>query len=266
MARLIRVLLAAGLSMPMALPAAAQASATRGVTYRLDDGATFQRGCFGPCACPVGVTAPIRGTFRLIPDSSDPLFVHCTVANVLFKVSMPDGTVLPVTGSGTFTIGGEVAITEALSLDLAVGTDPVEHFDSGLVVPSVPFPVIDLEISIHGAFCFDTVIRVRARPAPRLDVGRDAIDWDLDPADSAFDAVRGDLAALRGTAGDYRAATVECIAADVPVASVPWTLSPTPGGMDWFLVRPHAGSYDAWDSTPVAPRDAGIDAAAGACP
>jgi hypothetical protein len=266
MARLIPVLLGASLSALMASQVAAQTSAQPGVNYRLDDGSTFQRGCFGPCACPVGVIVPVRGTFRLTPSGSDPLFEYFAVTNVHWTVSEPDGTSLPITGSGTFKIGGEVAITEELSLDLVVGSDPVQHFDSGLVVPQVRFPLLNLTISIHGVYCFDTVIKLLARPFPKIDVGRDAIGWDPDPPATSYDAVRGDLGALRATGGDYRAATEECIASDLADVWVPFTPSPTPGRAYWFLVRTRGGSYDAWDSALAAPRDVGIDAAPSSCP
>lgn len=266
MARLIQVVLVASLSALMAQPAAAQTSALPSVHYRLDDGSTYQRGCFGPCACPVMEQGAVKGTFRLTPSAPDPLFDYFTVSNVDWTVQLPHGGVLPIRGSGTFKIGGEVAIQEQLSLDLVVGNDPVQHFDSGVVSPRVPFPLLDLTISIHGVYCFDTVIQVRARPFPRLAVERDAIEWDPDPPATAYEAVRGNLEALRVTGGDYRVATEECVASDVAAESVPFQLTPAPGHGYWFLLRTQGGSYDAWDSTPAAPRDAGIDTAPASCP
>ena len=266
MRRLIPVLLAASASVLATQMVAAQASTFHSVDYRLDGGSIFQRGCFGPCGCPAGPILPIRGTFRLTPASADPLFEHYAVTNVDWTVSQPDGSTLSVVGSGTFKIGGEVAITEELSLDLVVGSDVVQHFDSGVVVAPVQFPLLDLTISIHGVYCYDTVIRVRARPFPRLDVGRDAIKWDPDPPATLYDVVRGDLGTLRARGGDYRVATEQCVANDLAALSVPFTLSPAAGDAYWFLLRTRGGSYDAWDSMLAAPRDAGIDAARGSCP
>jgi hypothetical protein len=147
-----------------------------------------------------------------------------------------------------------------------VGDDPVQHFDSGVVAPPVPFPLLDLTISIHGAYCFDTVIQVRARPFPSLAVERDAIGWDSDPPATVYEAVRGNLGTLRTTGGDYQAATEECVASNVTADPVPFQLSPAPGEAYWFLVRTEGGSYDAWDSMPAASRDAGIGAASATCP
>jgi hypothetical protein len=266
MTRLIAALLGASLSALTAPPVIAQASTSPGVNYRLDDGSTFQRGCFDPCACPAGPILPIQGTFRLTPTSSDPLFDHYAVTNVEWMVRQPDGSTLSVAGSGTFKIGGEVAITEELSLDLVVGSEAVQHFDSGVVAPPVQFPLLDLTISIHGMYCYDTVIRVRARPFPRLDVERDAIAWDSDPPATFYDVVRGDLGTLRVTGGNYRVATEQCVTNDRAALSVPFTLSPAAGDGYWFLLRTKGGSYDAWDSMLAASRDLGINAARGSCP
>jgi hypothetical protein len=266
MRRLIQVALVASLPALIVPPAASQSSALHGVPYRLDDDSTFQRGCFAPCACPVMEQGAVKGTFRLTPSSSDPLFQYYTVTNVNWTVQLPNGATLPIQGSGTFKIGGEFAVQEQLSLDLVVGNDPVQHFDSGVVAPRVPFPGLDLTISIHGVYCFDTVIEVRAHPIPELAVGRDAIEWDPDPPATRYEAVRGNLASLRMTGGDYRAGTVECVANDVPDVPVSFQLAPDPGEAYWFLVRTEGGSYDAWDSMPAAPRDAGIDASPAACP
>jgi len=266
MARLIQVVLVASLTALMAQPAAAQSSALPGIPYRLDDDSTYQRGCFGPCACPVLEQGAVKGTFRLTPSSPDPLFDYYTVSNVEWTVQLPHGGVVPIRGSGTFKIGGEVAIQEQLSLDLVVGNDPVQHFDSGVVSPRVPFPRMDLTISIHGVYCFDTVIQVRARPLPKLAVEPDVISWDPDPPATVYDVVRGNLGTLRATGGDYRVATEECVADAVAADSVPFQISPPPGVGYWFLVRTEGGSYDAWDSTPAAPRDAEIDVAPASCP
>ena len=266
MTRLVHVLLMAGLLALMAPLVRAQSSAVPGVHYRLDNDSTFQRGCFDPCACPVMENAPIGGKFRLTPSGSDSLYQYYAVTNVDWVVTQSNGTTLRIRGSGTFKIGGEFAITEQLSLDLVVGDDPVQHFDSGVVAPRVPFPLLDLTISIHGVFCFDTVIQVRARPFPSLAVEHDAIGWDPDPPATLYEAVRGNLGTLRANGGDYQAATEECLADNVSADPVPFQRSPAPGESYWFLVRTEGGSYDAWDSMLAAPRDAGIDAAPVSCP
>jgi hypothetical protein len=144
----------------------AQTDATRPVLYRLEKGSTYQFGCFEPCLCPILDAVPVRGTFVLTFAGFDGLFTTYKVTDVNWTASLGDPE-LRITGSGTYTTGGEFAVQQRLVLDLKVGDQPVEHFDSGLVTGSrVPFPGIDLRVSIHGEYCFDTVIEVNALPVP----------------------------------------------------------------------------------------------------
>ena len=47
-----------------------------------------------------------------------------------------------------------------------MGGGDAEHFDSGLVAESVPFPEINVAISTNHQFCFDTVFNLDASPEP----------------------------------------------------------------------------------------------------
>jgi len=71
-----------------------------------------------------------------------------------------------VSGSGAYKVGGEFALQQELTLDLKVGDNAAQHFDSGLVGSSVPFPAIDVTISINNMTCFDTVFHVVTTPVP----------------------------------------------------------------------------------------------------
>jgi hypothetical protein len=133
--------------------------------YRLDKGSQYEKGCFGPCLCPVLFSEPARGTFVLTPRSFDGLFTWYTVSDVNWLVTL-GGNDTFVTGSGTYRIGGEFALQQELTLDLQVGDDTVEHFTSGLVTGPAPFPDIAVTISIDNQTCFDTVFRVNASPVP----------------------------------------------------------------------------------------------------
>lgn len=137
--------------------------------YRLNKDATFQRGCFAPCLCPMMQETQVRGTFVLTPAGFDGRFNHYTVSDVNWIVSLGDPE-LRVTGQGKFSIGGEFALQQQLQLDLKVGDEPVQHFDSGLVGAGAPFPEILAKISIHGEYCFDTVIVVSASPVPAAEI------------------------------------------------------------------------------------------------
>jgi len=140
------------------------AAGSTGTVYRLNKDSTFEQGCFAPCLCPVWLSAPPRGTFVLTPTGFDGLFNTYAVSDVNWLVSI-GGTDTIVTGSGTYKIGGEVALQQELSLDLQIGGGKVEHLDSGLV-GGTAFPEINATISINGQVCFDTVFGVSASPVP----------------------------------------------------------------------------------------------------
>ncbi len=136
------------------------------VIYRLsEETSTYQTGCFPPCLCPPGPEFNIRGTFKLTPAGSDLLFQYYDVSDVNWIVSSVEPKVR-LTGSGTYKIGGEVALTQQLTLDLQTNDGPVEHFDSGLVPIETSFPGIAVTVSMNMMFCLDTVIHVDAQPVP----------------------------------------------------------------------------------------------------
>src|SRR6185503_17896662 len=141
------------------------ASAQTSTLYRLNKDSTFQQGCFPPCLCPIMIAMPVKGTFVLTPTGFDGLFNTYAVSDVNWLVSI-GGSDTTVTGSGTYKIGGEFALQQQLSLDLQVGGDKVQHFDSGLVAGPAPFPDIKVTISVNGQVCYDTVVEVSASPVP----------------------------------------------------------------------------------------------------
>ncbi|HTO90700.1 MAG TPA: hypothetical protein VMJ70_06170 [Candidatus Sulfotelmatobacter sp.] len=147
------------------------ALATIGSTARADVGTLYslltppsslQTGCFGPCECPVQLN-PTYGSFELVPAGTDPLYANYEVRNYIASFNNGPGAVA-ITGSGRYRIGGEFALTQQLVLDLSVWGQPAQHFDSGIVPVSVPFPQIDLSSALHGFACHDSVIVVDARP------------------------------------------------------------------------------------------------------
>ena len=258
-----------GIAVAAILPAYSQTSPARQVIYKLDKDALFQKGCFGPCACPVLISDQLRGTFALTHLGFDGLFDNYAVTNVNWVVNQ-NGTKLPIRGSGTYKVGGEFAIQQQLSLDLTVGSDPVQHFDSGVVTGPSDFPRINLTISINGVFCFDTVIDVRSRPAMQIALTGSGLSWEPVPQASGYDVVRGDLRTLRSSGGDFTAATTGCLASNAPSTSVFFSDDPAPGEGFWFLARWVGASpgdtYDEDDPAQMGTSDAAIDAAAASCP
>ena len=150
------------LAVAAAAPAGAQ-STTSPTLYRLEAGSSFSRGCYGPCQCPVFTTQDIRGTYTLALDHVDPLFTWYRVEKVNWVVAL-GGVDTRVTGSGTYRVGGEVALQQQMKLTLTIGDEGAQTFDSGLVSGGGSFPEIDIAMSMNGMSCFDTVIDIRSKP------------------------------------------------------------------------------------------------------
>lgn len=136
-----------------------------GTLYVLEKGSAFERGCFPPCMCPALILDDLRGTFVLRPHplAAPSLFDTYQVDVVRWRVGRGEQE-LEIRGSGSYEVGGEFALEQRLALDLQVGSEPVQRFDSGFVVPPADFPRIQARISVNGEYCFDTVFDVRAVP------------------------------------------------------------------------------------------------------
>ena len=128
--------------------------------YRLNQDSTFEQGCYAPCECPVMVDFGVRGTLLLTPTGFDGQFNTYAVEDVRWVVSV-GGTDKLYTGQGTYKVS---EVQQELSLYLQEDGGTVQHFDSGLVQQSTPFPDIKVTISIHGQVCYDTVFGVSASP------------------------------------------------------------------------------------------------------
>ena len=269
MKRLISVVFGVVALACTALATRADSSGSGASLYTLRKDSHMECGCFAPCECPVLLQGPVAGRFRLRFEGFDGLFENYTVDHLRWVVHQPSGDVV-VTGAGTYRIGGEAARQHQLSLDLQVGSDLVQHFDSGLMVPTSNFPNIDARISIHGEWCHDTVFDLRARRVRPLTVGRSTLSWDAAPAVSGHDVVHGSLSTLRSFGGDFSVAVHACDAENASANSIPCAAEPSPGEGYWFLLRDVeagiAGSYDSGSESQVAPEDASIAGSPSACP
>jgi hypothetical protein len=135
--------------------------------YRLTQASGYQDGCFDPCACPVQLRGGLIGAFKMTPAPPDPLYRIFKISDLNWFV--PEyGTW--VTGTGTYKIGGEFALTQELSLDLKVADRDVQHYDSGLVPGGADFPAFDLTVSMNNMVCHDTVFHVAALPVSPVEV------------------------------------------------------------------------------------------------
>jgi hypothetical protein len=94
--------------------------------------------------------------------------------------------------------------------------------------------------------------------------------WSTVEGATGYDAVKGTLSALRATAGDFGAATTECLGSSIGAGPVSDDDLPASGDALWYLVRPRncagAGTYDSDGPAQAAPRDAEIAASPAACP
>jgi hypothetical protein len=132
--------------------------------YVLTDHSAYNIGCYGPCDCAVRGYG-LEGTFLLRFVAVDPLYTHYAVEN-LRGFFLQDGVTVPVTGEGEYRIGGEVALTHQMRLDLRIdGRDP-RAFDSGVVPGGSTFPDIVISVAAHGFACYDTVIDLSAKQLP----------------------------------------------------------------------------------------------------
>jgi hypothetical protein len=146
--------------------------------YKLTDSSRFETGCFTVCDCAV-LARPLRGTFGLEPAAPGPLFDEYRVVDI--RWFLPDSTPnVSISGSGTYRVGGEVAVQHQMVLDLSVDGGPIQRFDSGLVTTTNGFPAIEIRIPLHGdSACFDTVLVVHAEPAATTDVESASIGSEL---------------------------------------------------------------------------------------
>ena len=86
--------------------------------YRLLDGSTLLDEC--PICDHLSRPVPLRGDFDLVLVGTDPLNSHYHLFNVLFLVENYDAVTYMVGGEGDYTVGGEVAVRQTLTLDVDV--------------------------------------------------------------------------------------------------------------------------------------------------
>ena len=137
-------------------------------------GSTFQRGCFDPCDCLLGPERPMIGTFALVPLMEELYLTEFAVVNVDWHVlfnSVSDS--IPIRGFGVYQLLGDFVLQQRLALDLIVGDEPRTHFDSGVDMDEVLFPIIDSIVSVNNIVCYDTVLHVIGVPAGGAPCGSD---------------------------------------------------------------------------------------------
>lgn len=162
------------------------------------------------------------------------------------------------------TAAGQSVAQVAAALAAAINADPalralrVSAFSTGAALV-VGGTITDLTIADAGL-----------REALDLRVLRDALWWSSVSGRIGYDVVRGDLGALRAAAGDFSAATRQCLADNRVPTTLPFSAIQAAGEGWWFLVRKVAptgpGTYDSGGASQSGSRDAGIAASANTCP
>ena len=93
--------------------------------------------------------------------------------------------------------------------------------------------------------------------------------WRFVSPGTVFDALRGDLLALRGSGGDYAAAGIECLEDDGTDRKIIDFDEPSTGNGYFYLVRGvncgGGGTYDAFGPGQAGPRDPAITASSLDC-
>jgi uncharacterized membrane protein len=110
------------------------------------------------------------------------------------------------------------------------------------------------------------VVLLADKPAP----GTARLSWSAIAGATGYDVVRGSLAALRSSGGNFSAATNACLEDDLTATTRDDGDTPDPGDGHWYLVRATscggAASFDSGAPSQAASRDAGIEASPYACP
>ncbi|MBI4602098.1 MAG: hypothetical protein HY721_09075 [Planctomycetes bacterium] len=168
----------------------ASGGAPDGLFYELGEASSYTQGCFPPCLCPIMTVEGMAGTFRLSFAGSNGLSSEYAVSEVDWTVPLDPPR--RIAGSGTYTVGGEVASMHQLVLDLSIDGEAPQRFDSGLVAGGGTFPeALEIDVSVNKQECFDTVLAVRARAAVPLSPAFSRGDSNADGAFDISDAVFG---------------------------------------------------------------------------
>jgi hypothetical protein len=223
----------AGALGPGVSPALAQGAPDASTIYRLNADSSFQQGCFAPCMCPILLGTDLRGTLVLTPTGSDGLFKTYAVTDVNWTAAHGDREER-VTGSGTYKVGGESGAQQQLSLDLTIGDDPVQHFDSGLVIGGERFPDLRVTISMNGQVCYDTVFFVDASPVPPDQVHPYVLLAESTFQEGCYPPCRCPLFAPRPMSGTFALVDLrrDPLFTEFAVVAVDWLVAAAPDAPD----------------------------------
>jgi hypothetical protein len=95
--------------------------------------------------------------------------------------------------------------------------------------------------------------------------------WTAVAGATGYDVVKGSLASLQSSGGNFTTSATACLGNDLPGTTVTDTEMPAPGGGLWHLIRAvnacgGSGTYDEGSPSQIGSRDAEIQASGAACP
>ena len=120
------------------------------------------------CARPT-IVEPMRGTFQLRRLEENPLRARYALEDIHFAAG---NRPYRVTGGGTFEIGGEVAVTLQMSLQLQIddgSTNKACYFTNSTTTVDRPWPMMDVTlVQTNGTFTQTFTLRLAAAPVREI--------------------------------------------------------------------------------------------------
>ena len=123
-------------------------------TYKLVEGSYLVDDC--PVCERATIREPMRGSFDLVLLEVNPLFSRYALQNISFSAGYSNGLQYKVTGSGYYQVGGEVALVQQMTLQVAINngfTNKLCYFTSGHQAVDRPWPMIHISVTqTNGTF------------------------------------------------------------------------------------------------------------------
>src|SRR6266540_652039 len=170
-------------------------TANRPWVYRLLDDSTLTDDC-PVCGRPT-IQVPLRGTFSLRLLTQNPLFSRYAMEDIQFTARGGD---YRVTGSGTFQIGGEVALVQEMFLQVQVDngfTSRLCYFTNSTVAVDRLWPMIDITLDQTNG-TFTQVYSLRLAAAPLREIWFSTVNFFSATTGPKGFIEGGDLVALSG--------------------------------------------------------------------
>jgi hypothetical protein len=111
--------------------------------YRLVQGSSLVDDC-PVCGRPT-LIYPLRGAFDLDLLATNPLSARYALTNIQFTADTPADKLYQITGSGSYQVGGEVAVVQTLYLELLVSSGVTNKrcgFTNAPGSPELPWPML----------------------------------------------------------------------------------------------------------------------------